>query len=173
MAMAAAPVVGQALGAQKPKLARRAVWTSASLVALVMFPPVVFLIWRGQLVARAFIESPDVIAEAGRFFMVVPASVYFFGVLMVLMAAFYGSGHTRPVMVISIMRLWVFRLPAAYLLAFVLGLGSTGAYLGMVFGNVLCALITLWVFLRGGWESAVVPTSDIRLEGPAAGSTSR
>ncbi len=157
MAMAAAPVVGQALGAGKVKLARRAVWLSVAVVALAMLPPTVLLMTGGKVVARAFIDEADVIAEAGRFFLVVPASSYFFGVLMVLMAAFYGSGYTRPAMVVSIMRLWVFRLPAAYALGFVLGWGSIGVYLGMVIGNVLCALISLWLFFAGGWESAVVP----------------
>jgi putative MATE family efflux protein len=158
MAMAAAPIVGQALGAGRPKLAHRAVWTSAGVVAGVMFPVVVGLMLGGRLVARAFIAEPDVIAETGRFFMVVPASSYFFGVLMVLMAAFYGSGHTLPAMVVSILRLWVFRLPMAFLLGFLLGWGSLGVYLGMVFGNVVCAFITLWLFFAGGWHSPVVPT---------------
>ncbi|KPK65485.1 MAG: hypothetical protein AMK73_02845 [Planctomycetes bacterium SM23_32] len=164
MAMAAAPIVGQALGAGRPKLAHRAVWTSAGLVAGVMFPVVVGLMLGGRLVARAFIPEPEVIAEAGKFFMVVPASSYFFGVLMVLMAAFYGSGHTLPAMIVSILRLWFFRLPMAGLLGFVLGWGSLGVYLGMVFGNVVCAFITLWLFLAGGWQSAVVPTKETTAE---------
>ncbi len=167
MALAAAPVVGQALGAGKIKLARRAVWGSAAVLATVMFVPMVLLIWRGQLVARAFIESPDVIAESGKFFLVVPASSYFFGVLMVLMAAFYGSGHTLPAMAVSIMRLWLFRLPAAYILAFVFGWGSMGVYTGMVIGNVLSAFIALWLFMGGRWESAVVPTGTDTSEEPA------
>jgi len=157
MSLAAAPVVGQALGAGNVRLARRAVWKSAAFVALVTFPAVVFLVWQGQLVARAFIPSAEVVAETHRFFMIVPASSYFFGVLMVLLAAFYGSGHTWPAMFVSVLRLWFLRLPAAYLLGFVLGWGSLGVYVGMVFGNIVSAAIALWLFLRGGWESAVVP----------------
>jgi Na+-driven multidrug efflux pump len=169
MAMAAAPVVGQALGAGKVRLARRAVWSSVSLVAVIMFPMIVGLMAGGRLVARAFIDSPDVVAEAGRFFLIVPASSYFFGVLMVLMSAFYGSGHTRPAMVISLLRLWALRLPAAYLLCFVLSWGSLGIYFGMVIGNVLCAGITLWLFFRGGWESAVIDAPGSEPEEAPAG----
>ena len=86
---------------------------------------------------------------------------------MVLLAAFYGSGHTLPAMAVSIMRLWLFRLPAAYVLAFVLGWGSTGIYTGMVIGNVLSAFIALWLFMGGRWESAVVPTGTDTSEEPA------
>ncbi len=167
MAMAATPVVGQALGAGKAGLARRAVRVSVGVVALVMFLPVALLIWRGHLVAAAFIHDDAVIAETSRFFMVVPASSYFFGVLMVLMAAFHGSGHTRPAMVLSVVRMWLFRLPAAYVLAFALGWGSIGVYVGMVIGNVLGALIALWLFTAGHWESAVVPIGTDASKGPA------
>jgi len=160
MAVAAAPVVGQALGAGKPALARRAVLVSAGLVAAVMFLPLAFLIWKGQLVARAFVNDPEVIAESRNFFLIVPASSYFFGVLMVLMAAFYGSGHTRPVMVLAILRLWVLRVPAGYLLAFVAGWGSRGVYAGMAIGNVTCALVAFWLFCTVRWQRAVVPTGD-------------
>ncbi len=156
MASAAAPIVGQALGAGEVKLARRAVRLSASVFARMMFVPIALLMWKGRLVARLFIDDPGVIREAGRFFAVVPASVYFFGVLMMLMSAFYGSGHTRPAMIVAIIRVWVVRIPVAYLLAVAVGLGSLGAYLGMVAGNIASASVALALFLGGGWEHAVI-----------------
>lgn len=172
MAMAAAPVVGQALGAGRPKLARRAVWASAAWVAVVMLGPFAFLTLWGRLVARCFLKDPEVIAETSRFFLVVPVSSYFFGVLLVLMAAFYGSGHTRPAMVLSIIR-WLLRLPLSYVLGFVVGMGSLGIYAGMAIANVLCALITLWIFLTGAWQTAVVPAPGGPSEQPPAGEADR
>jgi len=168
MAMAAAPVVGQALGAGKPRLARRAVLLSAALVGGMMVTPLAFLIWQGQLVARLFVTDPEVVTEARMFFLVVPASSYFFGVLMVLGAAFLGSGHTRPVMMISIVRTWVLRLPLAYVLYKYLELGAIGIYLGMVGSNILAALLAFWLFWAGGWQSAVVSAAAVEPEGPAA-----
>jgi len=163
MAIAAGPVVAQSLGAGKPSLARRAVLVSVGVVAGIMFLPLVFLMWRGPLVAGLFVRNqPEVIAETARFFLMVPASTYCFSVLMVLNAAFYGSGHTRPTMMVAIIRTWCLRLPAAWILAFVLGWGSRGAYLGMVIGNVLSAALTLWLFLTYAWQVAIVshPSED-------------
>lgn len=160
MSMAAAPIVGQALGAGKPGLARRAIWTSVGLVAVAVVLPYALLTWQGALVARVFIDDPKVIAEARSFFLIVPASSYFFGVIMVLMAAFYGSGHTRPVMVLAFVRLWVLRLPIAYVLGFVLGRGSRGVYEGMMIGNILSALLALWLFYAGDWLKAIVPVTS-------------
>jgi len=160
MASATAPIVGQALGAGDVGLARRAVRFSALLFAAVMIAPLVMLTWKGHAVAGWFINEPDVVAETGKFFMLVPWSTYCFGILMMLMSAFYGSGHTRPAMVISIIRVALVRLPVACLLVFGLKWGSLGAYTGMVAGNVVAALVAFALFARGGWEKGVVPTGS-------------
>jgi len=165
LAMAAAPIVGQALGAGKPRLARRAVGVSALLAAGMLFVPLVMLLIFGRAVGRFFIQDPEVVAEVGRFLRVVPASSYFFGVLMVLLAAFYGSGHTTPAMLVGLLRLWVLRVPLALVLVYRVGLGSMGIYVAMVVGNVVCAVIALGLFLWGRWQMAVVPT---RGEAPEA-----
>jgi putative MATE family efflux protein len=164
LSSAASPIVGQALGAGRLAIARRAVGVSAALYGGVMLLPVVLLMWQGRLVARLFIPDPDTVAEMGRFFRVVPWSTYFFGVSSMFLSAFYGSGHTRPAMVVSLIRVAGVRLPAAYLLAFTLGFGSMGAYVGMVAGNVVSASLALWLFRRVRWESAVVLTAPDRQE---------
>jgi putative MATE family efflux protein len=157
MASATAPVVGQALGAGKRKLARQAVWTSAIWVAAIMFLPLALVTWQRHLVAGLFAQTPEVVVEAAKFFLLVPLSSYFFGVLMVLTSAFVGSGHTMPTMILAIVRLWVLRIPLVYLFAFVLGMGSTGIYAGMAMANVFSAVIALIMFFVIRWESAVVP----------------
>ncbi len=158
MALAAAPIVGQGLGAGRPELARRAVRTSVRWVACITLPPVILLILFGRSVAGLFVDEPEVIAEAGRFFLLVPLSSYFFGLMWVLTAAFYGSGHTRPVLLLSVVRLWGLRIPLALLLGFVLKMGSLGVYTAMASANVVASALALWLFTRGEWESAVIHT---------------
>ncbi len=157
LAMAAAPIVGQALGAGKPALARRVVRLSVTIVGLGMIVPIALVMWQGRFVASLFVADPDVIAETGRFFLIVPASSYCFGVIMVLLAAFYGSGHTWPPFILSVLRLWFLRIPVAYILGFVLGLGSIGVYGGMVVGNVFSAVLALAFFRWIDWQHAIVP----------------
>ena len=106
--------------------------------------------------AWAFVESYAVKAETAHLLLIVPASSYCFAVLMVLMSAYMGSGHTRVMMVVSLLRQVALRLPMAWVLGFVLGYGSTGVYMGLVVGNMVSAAVALWLFLGGGWESAVV-----------------
>jgi len=160
MALAAAPVVGQALGAKKAGLAHRAVRVSVLMVALGMAVPYSLMMWQGRLVARFFVDDPDVIREAFRFFLIVPASNYFFTVIMVLSSAFYGSGHTRPIMIVSLLRQWALRVPLAFLFGYVVGWGSIGVYVGMGIANIVCAVLMVWIFLAGNWAKAVIPTSE-------------
>jgi putative MATE family efflux protein len=161
LAMAASPIVGQALGAGRPDLARRAIKVSMAIVTVSMLPAVALLMWQGQLVARAFAFDKEVVAEAGRFFLIVPASSYLFGAIMVLTAAFTGSGHTRPAMFLAILRLWIVRVPVGYLLAFTLGMGSVGIYWGMVAGNVVSAVAAVLLVRGYKWQTAIIPTTGV------------
>jgi putative MATE family efflux protein len=167
MVGATAPIVGQALGAGKPELARKAAWTSAAWVAGIMFLPLAFLTWQGHWVATKIV--PDEVAdELGRFFVFMPLSSYFFGVLSVLTAAFIGSGHTMPIMFLHMARLWALRIPLVWLFALRLALGSKGIYIGLAAANITSALLGLVMFLVIKWERAVVPLgSPEELSSPA------
>jgi putative MATE family efflux protein len=160
LAMAAAPIVGQAIGAGNLKLARRAVKVCTNIVAFITLPAAGLLMWQGHNVARLFTPDQAVIAETGRFFLIVPISAYFFGLIMVLSAAFTGSGHTKPVLAVTILRLWLLRLPVGWLLVNRWHWGSYGVYWGMVAGNVVSVVILLHLFRRGGWQKAVVPLRE-------------
>jgi putative MATE family efflux protein len=157
--MAVAPVVGQALGANRPDLAERAVTGSSKVMALILLPPTVFLTWQRHRIAAFLVDDPAVAAETARLLLLFPISLYFFYVTLVLMAAFFGSGHTKPAMALHMFRLWGLRLPAAIILAKVLGYGSWGVYGAMVFGNVISAALSIWLYRRGAWKHAVVPTA--------------
>jgi Na+-driven multidrug efflux pump len=74
-----------------------------------------------------------------------------------------GSGHTRPVMVISLLRQWGMRVPMALILGFVAGWGSLGIYGGLAAANVIAAVVTWMVFSMGTWAHAVVA---VRAETP-------
>jgi putative MATE family efflux protein len=163
-ALAASPVVGQALGAGKVPLARRAVYHSVTLVATVMFLPYALIMWKGGLVARAFTTDPEVIAETRRFFLILPISHYSIGVLSVLLAAYRGAGRTRPLLMLTILRQWIIRLPLCLLLGYALGLRSVGVYIGMAAANLICAVLAWWLFHSGGWEQAVIPVGEADAE---------
>ncbi|HQJ60741.1 MAG TPA: MATE family efflux transporter, partial [bacterium] len=52
---------------------------------------------------------------------------------------------------IGFARLWVFRVPLAWLGGLFMGLGATGVWWGMGISNVLAALLSIILFLKYKW----------------------
>ena len=114
------------------------------------------LVFYSQPVIRVFIDDAQVVTQGVLLFRVVAYSVFFFGIIMVVFAAFQGAGKTTPVMILSLTRLWVLRIPLAYLFSFVLAWGHLGIWWAMFVSNVVISLIGLYWFRRGSWKQKVI-----------------
>ena len=82
-----------------------------------------------------------------------------FGFVHAILGAFQGAGDTKPAMYLNISRLWLFRLPLAYLLSVSLSWGPSGIWWSMFFSNLVVAVAGLLWFRRGGWITALDPES--------------
>jgi putative MATE family efflux protein len=152
MAQAAAAAVGQNLGGEQPERAQKAVRTAILLVGALLLPLTALTFFLGAPISRLFVDSPPVIAYGRELFRINSPSVLAFGMIMILLGAFQGAGHTVPVMVLNVGRLWLLRIPLAYLLALHLGRGPGGIWWAMAFSNVVTAVgAALW-FRHGGWQ---------------------
>ncbi|MGB2892489.1 MAG: MATE family efflux transporter, partial [Albidovulum sp.] len=58
---------------------------------------------------------------------------------------------TRWPMVIASVGYWLIGIPASYVLAFHLGLGGVGVWLGLVIGLVFAGTLLMARFWRGPW----------------------
>ncbi|MBD3237713.1 MAG: MATE family efflux transporter [Candidatus Eisenbacteria bacterium] len=166
LSQATSTAVGQNLGADRPDRSMRAVKISCSIIALVLLPVTAFMFFCGASIAQIFIDDPEVIRYGHDLFRVTSFSVFVFAFIMVLMGAFQGSGHTVPVMVLNMSRLWAIRIPGAYLLAIVLGLGPLGLWWAMFLSNTLTALAAAIWFSRGTWKRKVIE-EELVPPGPA------
>jgi len=79
-----------------------------------------------------------------------------YALFRVVGSAFRGSGSTRTAMGLSLLAVWVLRVPPPYLLLTVGGFGVVGLWYGMAFGNVVGTVMTVAWFLRGTWTDAIV-----------------
>ncbi|MFB6211257.1 MAG: MATE family efflux transporter [Halobacteriales archaeon] len=154
-------MVGQNLGAGQTDRAERAVWlavkTGAGVlvgVAIIaaLFPePIV-----GVFMATGTAEAAEVIEEGSQYLRIRSIEFAFIGVLQVLLGAFRGAGNTRTALALSVIALWIGRVPTVYFLAFIVGLGSTGIWIGMALGNILGGIAAALWFTRGTWKSTVI-----------------
>ncbi|ALJ01269.1 MATE family efflux transporter [Rufibacter tibetensis] len=156
LSSAAATLVGQNLGAGKPRRAEVSVWLTAryNMIFLAVATLAFFLF--GEHLARFFTQEPEVIAIASEGLKIITLGYVFFGLGMVMVQAFNGAGDTRTPAFINILVLWVFEIPAAYLLAIYLGYEQTGIFVTIAFSHSLHALISWWLFRKGRWKTVKV-----------------
>jgi MATE family multidrug resistance protein len=151
--LAAATLVGQALGARDPEAARGWGWEvsklAAGTIAVVALPAAIF----PDLFLGLFLHDAETLALARAPLRLVALFMALDTVGMVLMNALLGAGATRSVMVVSVVMQWVFFLPLAYLVGPVLGWGLLGVWALQMIYRVLQSGIFAWIWQRGSWAS--------------------
>jgi putative MATE family efflux protein len=152
LSQANATAVGQNLGAGNVDRAEKSVRSSLLIIGTILLPITVAMFFFGGDIARAFVNDPSVIALGRTMFRVTTPSVFVFGFLLVILGSFQGSGHTMPVMVLNMTRLWVLRIPGAYFLAYTVGMGTMGIWWAMFLSNTVTALIGWFWFRSGSWK---------------------
>lgn len=156
LASSAATLVGQNLGAGEPERARRSVTTIA--VYNTIFLAVVgacFAIAPRPLVGL-FTSDVAVIAQAANCLRVVALGFLVFAYGMVTIQAFNGAGDTLTPMLINLGVFWLFKIPLAYALARIAGLGPTGVFVAITAAYSAQALVSGLLFRRGQWQTKKV-----------------
>ncbi len=152
-------MVGQALGANLRDRARELMkkGLAAMFVVLAIEATIVWLA-RFQLISTFMPGNDEVIREGARFFELFALGMPLLGAFFVAEAVYRGSGHNVPPMVVGIIRLWILRIPLAYLLAFTLKLGSDGIWIGMSISNVVAGIVAVGLLASHRWLQSVVET---------------
>jgi putative MATE family efflux protein len=120
--LAAATLVGQALGRGDPRDARAWGWDVCRIAMLVVgllsLPALLF----PELILRGFLHDPETLALARLPLQLVAATMALDTVGTVLLNALLGAGYSRAVMVVSVSLQWGLFLPVVYLTGPVLGM---------------------------------------------------
>jgi putative MATE family efflux protein len=150
LANAAATMVGQSLGAEKPERAAGSVrlaglYNSAwmGLVSLV------FLVFAPQLIA-AFTRDPEVARHGILSLRVMAVGLVFYGYGMVLHQSFNGAGDTWTPTWLNVAFFWLTEIPVAWILS--RSLGPLGVYLAIPIAECLLTVASAVMFQRGRWK---------------------
>ncbi|MBU7025288.1 MAG: hypothetical protein HXS40_14095 [Theionarchaea archaeon] len=148
--LACGTLVGHNLGAKKPDRAEKTALKAAYMGAVMMVGIAVFFLVFGKQVVVLFNRTEDVVQAGTSAFRIVSPFLVFLGFSVPLAGAFYGSGDTKPPMVITFVTFLLFQIPTMILMSRILGVtGVFWAYgLSML---VLCGLMVTW-FFRGKWK---------------------
>lgn len=159
LAMAASALVGQSLGAGDPARAQRLGWLAGHHAAVISTTVSIFLILFAPQVAGTVASThPEVAQEVSRYLYYICATQTFFAYAMVMVSAMQGAGDTLRPMWLTLVSMWLIRVPLAAALALPLGLamGASGCWLSMSFTQTIQGILAMVMFQQGRWKSVRV-----------------
>lgn len=156
LAIAMSTMIGQNLGAGQVERAQEVVKKGMMAIGGLMgvFTIILFFLARDLIII--FNQNPDVVEIGASFLLIFSLSMPFFGLFRASNAVFEGSGQTKYMMALDLLRLWGLRVPLAFVFALVLGFQSSGVWIGMALSNVISAIAAILVLRTGKWKTTVI-----------------
>jgi putative MATE family efflux protein len=153
MSNAAATLVGQNLGAERPDRAESSVWRVGFYnMAYMVCVSVVFFLLNEQLMS-IFTDDARVIAIGAEWLRILSYSYFVYGWWMVSVQAFNGAGDTMTPTKINLVFFWLLQIPLSWYLAVALDWQHSGVFWGVFVSETSVGLFTVWLFTRGRWKT--------------------
>jgi putative MATE family efflux protein len=152
LSSAAATLVGQNLGAEKPERAERAVWLTGFYNMLFLGAVAVVFIVFPEPIIRIFTDDPAVIPIGVDCLRMVSYGNLAYAYGMVMVQSFNGAGDTFTPTMVNIFGYWLFQIPLAYLLATRSSLGPAGVFAAIPIAETVIAVLGVILFRQGRWK---------------------
>lgn len=157
LSVASAALVGQSLGMGSPSRAERLGWTAshhAGLVTLVLSAPIFLL---AEPITALLVPDNRLIAtEAVSLIRWLCVTEVGFAYGVVLTGAMQGAGDTTRPLWLTVVSLWLIRIPMAFGLSLTLGMGAVGSWIAMGVSQLLNGVLCAIVFRQGRWKTKKV-----------------
>jgi putative MATE family efflux protein len=149
---AAATMVGQSLGAQKPDRAERSVYI-AGLFNMIFLGSVglIFVLLAGPIV-RIFTSDPAVLEFGTACLRIVGYGFPFYAWGLVFEQSFNGAGDTWTPTWLNFFCFWLWEIPIAWYLGVHLGMGPRGVFWAVMIAFSTLAVAAGGMFRRGRWK---------------------
>ena len=154
-ANACTTLVGQALGAKKPDLAKRYAWRTVAVGLVVMFITMIGLYFFANPLVRIINSDADVVVLAEKCLKIVafvqPVQV----VTWVLAGALRGAGDTKWPFYATLLGNWLVRAAGSLLCIYVFHMGLAEAVICMCLDQVVRAVLMIYRFRQGKWQHSI------------------
>ncbi len=156
LGIAVTALVGQNLGANKEERVKEIVRVSVllgvcltGLVSLVAF----FL---PHVLIRLFTQDAAVLLVGTSYLRIVAFSYIAFAIMFTMGGVLRGAGDTLPTMLVTVLALWIVRVPLAFYLSGIESLGEKGAAYAILVSPIVGALSYFAYYKTGRWKRVAV-----------------
>lgn len=154
---AVAPFVGQNIGAGLEHRVRYGFIATLILSSLLTLLISTIYILFPEFIVRAFTDDEEVIKVGVEYINVVGPFYIIFSIMFVLNGVLRGAGATLIPMFITLIALWLIRIPASYLMAY--EWGRIGIWWGIPIGWTFGMGLAYIYYLSGKWKNKSVTKS--------------
>jgi putative MATE family efflux protein len=167
-AMALTTFVGQNLGAGKPDRVRRGFRATLLMSGTFALAATLLMVFAKEPLIRIFNTDPAVVTIGSRYLLIVGSCYVLFSTMFVTGAVPRGAGDTLIPFLISIVTLWIIRIPLSVWLS--TRLGTDGIWWGIPAAWGMGSALSTVYYLSGRWRRMVVvrPAAAKRASATAA-----
>ena len=167
MGSACGVLIGQNMGGGFSKRAVKSGWVALRYYELIILPlAVIFFVFAPHIIGF-FNSHFEVVKIGSNFLRLMAITLPFLASALVLGRGISGAGDTvAPAVMTGISQLGL-RIPSAYIMAFIFGLGIKGIWLGINISDISQGIAMLWYFKGGFWQKRYYKHRSI-LEGENA-----
>ncbi len=151
IAVAAATIVGQNLGAGKPRRARISAYEANRLAVILMAAMGLIFFFFPYGLLRAFTNDPEVIKYGIIYMKIVAFAQIPLAITMVVGGSLRGAGDTGFIMFATIAGMWMVRIPAAAVLAVLFKSEIRLVWSVMILDWVVRMTLLLWRYRKENW----------------------
>ena len=153
-AAALSSFVGQNIGAKKIERVRSGFISTLKMSSLVSITVSAFVLLGSGFLMNLFTNDAEVIRIGKEYLMIVGAFYVIFSAMFSISGVMRGAGDTLIPMFISLIALWIIRIPSAWLLS--REFGEVGIWWAMPIGWATGLILSFIYYLTGNWKKKVV-----------------
>ncbi|MCG0275556.1 MAG: MATE family efflux transporter [Thermosediminibacteraceae bacterium] len=150
--VAASTMVGQSLGAKDEKAAETAAWEATKLSVMLMSIVGVIFFIVPELITGLFTNVPEVEDLAARCLRIGAFEQVSLAVAMTLGGALRGAGDTKGPFGVTLITLWLIRIPLIFVVVFILKASLEFIWVTTVLQYFVEALLMALRFKKGHWK---------------------
>ncbi|EQF80957.1 MATE efflux family protein [Clostridioides difficile 342] len=146
--------VAQNIGAGENERVKKGIRESIKMTLVLAVTVIaLILLFRENLIAL-FNTDKDVIKIGSSYLFIIGPFFLFIGTSFVLSSAMKGAGDSMFALISSIVSLWLWRLPASFMLSKFFG--TDGIWMGIPFGWTLGLIVTVIYYKKGHWKTKAI-----------------